>query len=44
MQLKKISFVIRYVSDHCKAQQMCDKAIPENGGTLEYVPDCYKNQ
>ena len=23
---------------------MCDKAILENGGTLESVPDCYKNQ
>ena len=23
---------------------MCDKAIPENGGTLKFVPDCYKNQ
>ena len=22
---------------------MCDKAIPENGGTLKSVPDCYKN-
>ena len=23
---------------------MCDKAILENDGTLESVPDCYKNQ
>ena len=23
---------------------MCDKAILENGGTLESVPSCYKNQ
>ena len=23
---------------------MCDKAILENGATLEPVPDCYKNQ
>ena len=23
---------------------MCNKAILENGGTLESVPDCYKNQ
>ena len=23
---------------------MCDKAILENGETLESVPDCYKNQ
>ena len=23
---------------------MCDKMILENGGTLRFVPDCYKNQ
>ena len=23
---------------------MCDKAILENGGTSEFVPDCYKNK
>ena len=23
---------------------MCDKAILENAGALNYVPDCYKNQ
>ena len=23
---------------------MCDTAIIENGGALESVPDCYKNQ
>ena len=23
---------------------MCDKAILENGGILNSVPDCYKNQ
>ena len=23
---------------------MCDKAILGNGGTLNSVPDCYKNQ
>ena len=23
---------------------MCDKAIPENGRTLNSVPDAYKNQ
>ena len=25
-------------------QQMRDKTILENGGTLNSVPDCYKNQ
>ena len=23
---------------------MCDKAVLENDGSLESVPDCYKNQ
>ena len=23
---------------------MRDKAILENGGTLKFIPDCYKNQ
>ena len=29
---------------NCKTQEMCDKAALENGGTLNSVPDCYKNQ
>ena len=32
MQLKKLTFVIRYVSERYKTQQMCDKAILENVG------------
>ena len=44
MQLKKFLFVIRYASDQYKTQQIYDKAIIENGRTLESVPDCYKNQ
>ena len=42
MQLKKLSFVIRYVPDLYKTKQICDKAILENGGTLKFIPDCYK--
>ena len=42
--VKKLPFVIRYVPDRCKAHQMCDKAILENGGTLKSVLRCYKNQ
>ena len=42
--VKKLPFVKRYVSDQYKTQQMCDKAILENGETLESVSDCYKNQ
>ena len=42
--VKILPFVIRYVPDWYKAQQICDKAIVENGGTLEPVLDCCKNQ
>ena len=42
--VKKLPFVIRHVRDKYKTQQMCDKSFLENGGTLESVPDCYKNQ
>ena len=38
--VKKVPFVIRYVPDRYKTQQMSDKAILENVGTLESVPDC----
>ena len=40
---KKLPFVIRYVSDWYKTQEMCDQVILENGGTLMFVPYCYKN-
>ena len=45
--VKKLLYLLRYVPDQCKCvpdQQMCNKAISENGGTLKSVPDCYKNQ
>ena len=42
--VKKLPYLLRYVSDQYKTQQMCDKAILENGGTLKSVTDCYKNQ
>ena len=38
MQLKKLPFLIRYVPNQYKTQQMCDKAILENGGSLGSVP------
>ena len=41
--VKKLSYLLRYVLDQYKIQQMCDKAILENAGTLKYFPDCYKN-
>ena len=42
--VKKLPFVIRYVPDQCKDQQMCDKAILEYGGTLDSLLDFYQNQ
>ena len=39
-----VPLVVRYVPDRYKTQQMCHKAILENGGTSEYAPDCCKNQ
>ena len=37
--VKKMPFVIRNVLEGYKNQQMCDKAILQNGGMLEPVPD-----
>ena len=42
--VKNLPYLLRYVSDWYKIQQMCDKAILENGRTLKSVPDCYKNE
>ena len=41
--VKKLPYLLSYVPYWNKTQQMCDKAIPENGGTLQSVPHCYKN-
>ena len=41
-EVKELPFVIRYVLDQYKTQEMYDKAILENGGILESLPDCYK--
>ena len=32
--------MLKFVSDHLKTKQMCNKAILENGGTLKPVSDC----
>ena len=42
--VKKLLFVVRYVCDLYKTQEMCDKAIPGNSGTLKDIPGCYKNE
>ena len=40
--IKKLTFLIRYVSDEYKTQQMYNKAVVENGGILKTVPDNVK--
>ena len=42
--VKKLPFIIRYVSYRYKTPQMCDKVFLENGGALESVLDQYKTQ
>ena len=42
--VKKLPYLSRYVPDWYKTQQLCDKALLENGGTLKSGLDCYKNQ
>ena len=42
--VEKLPFVIKYIPAQYKIQQMWDKAILENGGTLKSLPGCYKNQ
>ena len=37
-------FVLRYVPDRYKAQEICNKAILENGGKFESIPDQHKIQ
>ena len=41
--VKKLLFLIRHVPDQYKTQDMCNKDILENEGTLKTVPQCYKN-
>ena len=40
--VKKLPYLLRCVPAQYKTQQMCDKAILENGGTVKSVPDYYK--
>ena len=42
--VKKLCFVIRYVSYWCKTQQMCDKTDGNYPHALAFVPECYKAQ
>ena len=42
--VKKLPYLIRFVPDGYKTQQICDKAILENDGTLKSVPDRYNRK
>ena len=42
MQSKKLLYVLRFVPNQDKTQQMCDKAILENSGILMSIPDATK--
>ena len=44
MQLKKLLFVIRYVPDQYKTQEMCYKTVDDYARALEFVPDRFKSQ
>ena len=37
--VKKIPYLLRSVPDRYKTQEMSEKVILENGGTLKTVPD-----
>ena len=42
LHFEKLPYLLRYVPDNYKTQQMCNYI--KNGGTLKSVSDCYKNQ
>ena len=43
LEVEKLPYLLINVPDQYRTQQMCDKAILENGGTLQSVSECYKN-
>ena len=42
--VKKLPFVIKYVSDHYKSKETCGKVILEYGGIIGFTPDCCTDQ
>ena len=42
--VKKLPYLLRHLSNQYKTQQMWNKTMLENGGTLKSVPNCYKNK
>ena len=37
-------YLLRFISDHLKAQGMCEKAVEKYPETLKFVPDIFKTQ
>ena len=44
LSIQLIPYLLWYVPDKYRSQQICDKAIMENGGALKSVSNCCKNQ
>ena len=42
--VKKLPFIIKYVPDRHKTQQMRDKAVHNYAHVLKLIPNCYKTQ
>ena len=42
--VKKLSFVIEYVSDQYNTKEICDEVNIKNSGMLGFIPDCHKYQ
>ena len=42
--VRELPYLLGCVPDQYKTQQICDKAIFENGETFKSIPVCYKNK
>ena len=42
--VKKLPFVVKYVPEWYKTNEMWGKVIIENGGMLGFIPNCYEDQ
>ena len=42
--VEKCVWLLKYVPDHFKAEEMCDKAVHNIPCMLLFVPDCLKTQ
>ena len=42
--VKKLLFIIMYVTDQCKTQEVFNKFILENNRMLKFIPDSWRNK